>query len=95
MPDRLAGLFRPFSELDERSLKLEGTGLGLSISHKLAEMMEGEITVESVVGQGTNFTSVCRSRPRKRWSRFSGPWSTTRVAGGASWPWTTRMPISS
>lgn len=55
MPDRVAGLFRPFSELDERSLKLEGTGLGLSISHKLAEMMEGEITVESVVGQGTEF----------------------------------------
>ena len=55
MPDRLAGLFRPFTELDEKSLKLEGTGLGLSISHKLAEMMEGTITVESIVGQGTSF----------------------------------------
>lgn len=55
MPDRLAGLFRPFSVLDEKSLKLEGTGLGLSISHKLAETMEGGISVESVVGQGTTF----------------------------------------
>ena len=55
MPDRLAGLFRPFTELDEKSLKLEGTGLGLSISHKLTEMMEGSITVESIVGQGTSF----------------------------------------
>ena len=55
MPDRLAGLFRPFSVLDEKSLKLEGTGLGLSISHKLAEMMDGGISVESVVGQGTTF----------------------------------------
>jgi len=55
MPDRLAGLFRPFSELDENSLKLEGTGLGLSISHKLAETMEGSIEVKSVVGQGTHF----------------------------------------
>jgi signal transduction histidine kinase/CheY-like chemotaxis protein len=55
MPDRLADLFRPFSVLDEKSLKLEGTGLGLSISHKLAEMMDGSISVESVVGQGTTF----------------------------------------
>ncbi|MEZ5277806.1 MAG: ATP-binding protein [Opitutaceae bacterium] len=55
MPDRVAGLFRPFTELDEKSLKLEGTGLGLSISHKLTEMMNGSITVESIVGQGTSF----------------------------------------
>jgi two-component system, NtrC family, sensor kinase len=34
----------------------EGTGLGLSLSYSIAEKHHGDISVESVVGQGTTFT---------------------------------------
>ena len=33
-----------------------GTGLGLTISRNLAQMMGGDITVESVFGEGSRFT---------------------------------------
>jgi CheY-like chemotaxis protein len=37
--------------------RTEGTGLGLVIAKKLAEMMGGNITVESEYGKGSNFTA--------------------------------------
>jgi two-component system NtrC family sensor kinase len=44
-------IFEPFF-----STKEGGSGLGLSISHEVIEQHGGEITVESVTGQGTAFT---------------------------------------
>lgn len=49
-------LFEPF--MRSRSMAeagLEGTGLGLSIASKLATRMGGTISLESVLGAGTNF----------------------------------------
>ena len=55
-PQQQAQLFKPFSQLDNTSTRqYGGTGLGLSIVQKLAELMGGEVGVESEIGQGSRF----------------------------------------
>lgn len=53
--EKLEKLFTPFERLDAEQTGVEGTGLGLALSKRLAELMGGEIGVESAVGQGCTF----------------------------------------
>ncbi|MCL1928640.1 MAG: ATP-binding protein [Treponema sp.] len=52
----LPTLFEAFTQADaQKNRNKKGTGLGLTITKSLVEMMDGQITVESVYSQGTTF----------------------------------------
>src|SRR5579862_7414898 len=55
-PDRLARLFKPFTQADPSTAhRYGGTGLGLAISKQLVELMGGKMWAESVPGEGSAF----------------------------------------
>ncbi|MCR5734120.1 MAG: response regulator [Lachnospiraceae bacterium] len=52
----LGKLFGSFQRLEEdKNRNIEGTGLGLNITRRLVNMMDGNIDVTSVYGEGTTF----------------------------------------
>ena len=52
----LARLFAPFEQADDAVYRhFGGSGLGLAIVKKLVDLMEGEILVQSHLGQGSTF----------------------------------------
>jgi PAS domain S-box-containing protein len=56
-------IFDAFYQSDSRRSPQQGTGLGLPISREFAELMGGDLQVDSEVGKGTCFTLDMRLEP--------------------------------
>lgn len=55
----IGSLFDSFKRVDQhKTSNIEGTGLGLAISGQLAELMGGQIKVDSIYQQGSSFTLI-------------------------------------
>ena len=64
-PEKIDKIFDAFVQAERRLNKpVQGVGLGLAISRDLAEAMGGEVTVESVLGEGSTFTLSLPRAPR-------------------------------
>ena len=56
-PAQQAKLFQPFAQADASTQqKYGGTGLGLALTRRFAELLGGDIQMQSAAGQGTTFT---------------------------------------
>jgi signal transduction histidine kinase len=66
-PDRLEAVFEPFRQLDGSATRPHGgVGLGLALARRLAGLLGGSLTVESWVGEGTEFSLRVPLKPVRR-----------------------------
>lgn len=84
-PEALDKIFMPFTQEDGSTTRqYGGTGLGLTISRRLAELMGGDIVVESAPGAGSSFkvtlpfatlhvVDVAEESPKKATVLWDGP----------------------
>jgi len=54
-PGKMARLFVPFERLGAETTDIEGSGIGLALSRGIVTALDGELNVESRVGEGSTF----------------------------------------
>ncbi len=78
-PEQLARLFGAFTQADgSTTRRFGGTGLGLRISRTFAQLLGGDIAVESELGRGSAFTATVSAEPV---GVVDGPRPATRSPG--------------
>ncbi|NOT01990.1 MAG: response regulator [Phycisphaerales bacterium] len=74
--DQMNNIFESFTKLDRGAAsELAGVGLGLTLARRIAERLNGSISVESAPGRGSTFTlrvPVGAAADRSEWSQPDG-----------------------
>lgn len=72
--EKLPLLFEPFRQLDSGlNRQFSGTGLGLALTRSLANLHCGDVTVESILGEGSRFTLFLPDCPQDELFSPSSP----------------------
>lgn len=79
-PKEMSTIFNAFIQADAGRRSMTGTGLGLTISCKLLELMGGDISVHSQLGEGSTFTVTVPVQPTNGINQYSNE-SDRRVLG--------------
>lgn len=66
-PAELDTIFDAFVQTQAGRVSHEGTGLGLTITRKFVQLMGGDMTVKSTLGQGSTFSFEIRVRLANAW----------------------------
>lgn len=72
-PEFLEHIFEPFTREENSTVsRIPGTGLGMAITKNIVDMMGGQITVRSTLGEGSEFTISLRLKITKN-AQLRGP----------------------
>ena len=87
--ERIRDLFQPFTQLDPSLTRShEGSGMGLRLTYKLADLLNGQISVDSREGEGSRFTISFQKDPKVRTN------SIVEILEPSSEPFPQRFPLS-
>ncbi|MBM0745584.1 response regulator (plasmid) [Phormidium sp. CLA17] len=79
--EQIEKIFTPFEQVGEKHRMAEGTGLGLAITQQIVQLMDSQIQVESITGQGSTFWFEVDLAEAENWIESQASHSALHITG--------------